>query len=349
MPELGSDQDNGHRRLRVVSDTRARPLRDLRISVTDRCNFRCGYCMPREHFGKNFRFLPRAELLSFEEIATLGRVFAAQGAVKLRLTGGEPLLRAELPKLVGLLAPIPGVEVALTTNGSLLPEHARALADAGLGRVTVSLDSLDDAVFRRMNDADFPVAKVLAGIEAAAAAGLRPLKINVVVRRGINDHTLVDVARRFKGTGHVVRFIEYMDVGTTNGWRMEEVVSGREIVERIDRELPLEPIGAGYRGEVARRFAYKDGGGEIGVITSVSQPFCGDCTRARLSAEGKLYTCLFARSGADLRTPLRQGAGVAELGEIVQRVWSAREDRYSEVRSEQTSGKSRIEMSYIGG
>jgi cyclic pyranopterin phosphate synthase len=349
MRELGSNEAEGHRRLLVVSDKRGRPLRDLRISVTDRCNFRCGYCMPREHFGKNFRFLPRAELLSFEEIATLGRVFAAQGAVKLRLTGGEPLLRAELPKLVGLLTRIPGVEVALTTNGSLLSEHARALADAGLGRVTVSLDSLDDAVFRRMNDADFPVAKVLSGIEAAAAAGLRPLKINVVVRRGINDHTLVDVARHFKGTGHVVRFIEYMDVGTTNGWRMEEVVSGREIVERIGRELPLEPIGSGYRGEVARRFAYQDGGGEIGVITSVSQPFCGDCTRARLSAEGKLYTCLFARSGTDLRTPLRQGAGVVELGEIVRSVWSAREDRYSEVRSEQTRGQRRIEMSYIGG
>jgi GTP 3',8-cyclase len=349
MPELGSDEDIGHRRLQVVSDKRARPLRDLRVSVTDRCNFRCGYCMPREHFGKSFHFLPRAELLSFEEIATLGRVFAAQGAVKLRLTGGEPLLRTELPKLVGLLARIPGVEVALTTNGSLLSEHARALADAGLGRVTVSLDSLDDAVFRRMNDADFPVTKVLSGIEAAAAAGLRPLKINVVVRRGFNDHTVVDVARHFKGTGHVVRFIEYMDVGTTNGWRMEEVVSGREIVERIGRELPLEPIGAGYRGEVARRFAYKDGGGEIGVITSVSQPFCGDCTRARLSAEGKLYTCLFARWGTDLRTPLRQGASVAELGEIVQSVWSAREDRYSEVRSEQTRGQGRIEMSYIGG
>jgi cyclic pyranopterin phosphate synthase len=350
MRELGSNEAaDGHGRLHVVSDERGRPLRDLRISVTDRCNFRCGYCMPREHFGKNFRFLPRAELLSFEEIATLGRVFAAQGAVKLRLTGGEPLLRAELPKLVGLLAPIPGVEVALTTNGSLLSEHARALADAGLGRVTVSLDSLDDAVFRRMNDADFPVARVLSGIEAAAEAGLRPLKINVVVRRGYNDHTVVDVARHFKGTGHVVRFIEYMDVGTTNGWRMEEVVSGREIVERIGRELPLEPIGAGYRGEVARRFAYKDGGGEIGVITSVSQPFCGDCTRARLSAEGKLYTCLFARSGTDLRTPLRQGAGVVELGEIVRSVWSAREDRYSEVRSEQTRGQSRIEMSYIGG
>jgi cyclic pyranopterin phosphate synthase len=305
--------------------------------------------MPREHFGKNFRFLPRAELLSFEEIALLGRAFAAQGVVKLRLTGGEPLLRAELPKLVGLLAGIPGVEVALTTNGSLLSEQARALADAGLRRVTVSLDSLDDAVFRRMNDADFPVAKVLSGIDAAAAAGLRPVKINVVVRRGFNDHTLVDVARHFKGTGHVVRFIEYMDVGTTNGWRLEEVVSGREIVERIDRELPLEPIGAGYRGEVARRFAYRDGGGEIGVITSVSQPFCGDCTRARLSAEGKLYTCLFARTGTDLRTPLREGRSEAELRDLIQSVWSAREDRYSELRSEQTRGERRIEMSYIGG
>jgi GTP 3',8-cyclase len=337
------------RRLDVVADRRGRRLRDLRISVTDRCNFRCGYCMPREHFGRNFRFLPRAELLSFEEIALLGRVFAAEGAVKLRLTGGEPLLRAELPKLVRLLALIPGVEVALTTNGTLLSEQAKALVDAGLGRVTVSLDSLDDAVFRRMNDADFPVAKVLAGIECAAAAGLRPLKINVVVRRGINDHTVVDVARHFKGSGHIVRFIEYMDVGTTNGWRMEEVVSGREIVALIDRQLPIEPLDAGYPGEVARRFRYRDGSGEIGVITSVTQPFCGDCTRARLSAEGKLYTCLFASSGTDLRTPLRAGGSEAALREIVRGVWSAREDRYSELRSQHTSDTKRIEMSYIGG
>jgi cyclic pyranopterin phosphate synthase len=347
-PRSAADIDDG-RRLHVVSDRRGRPLRDLRISVTDRCNFRCGYCMPREHYGNNFRFLPRRELLSFEEIAVLGRVFSANGAVKLRLTGGEPLLRAELPKLVGLLARIPGVEVALTTNGSLLTEHARALADAGLRRVTVSLDSLDDLVFRRMNDVDFPVAKVLSGIEVAAEAGLRPLKINVVVRRGYNDHTLVDVARHFKGSGHVVRFIEYMDVGTTNGWRMAEVVSGREIVERIDRALPLEPIGSGYRGEVAQRFRYRDGSGEVGVITSVSQPFCGDCTRARLSADGRLYTCLFASAGTDLRTPLRQGKSEAELGELVRDVWSARQDRYSELRSEQTRGQRRIEMSYIGG
>jgi cyclic pyranopterin phosphate synthase len=305
--------------------------------------------MPREHFGKNFRFLPRAELLSFEEIALLGRVFAAHGAVKLRLTGGEPLLRAELPKLVALLARIPGVEIALTTNGSLLAEQARALVDAGLGRVTVSLDSLDDGVFRRMNDADFPVAKVLAGIESAAAAGLCPVKINVVVRRGFNDHTLVDLARHFKGSGHVVRFIEYMDVGKTNGWCLQEVVSGREIVERIDRELPLEPIDAGYRGEVARRFRYCDGAGEIGIITSVTQPFCSDCTRARLSASGTLYTCLFASVGTDLRGPLRAGLGEHELGELVRGVWSARQDRYSELRSEQTRGRDRIEMSYIGG
>jgi cyclic pyranopterin phosphate synthase len=333
----------------VVADSRARPLRDLRISVTDRCNFRCGYCMPREHFSKNFRFLPRAELLSFEEIALIARIFAAEGAVKLRLTGGEPLLRAKLPTLVGLLARIEGTEIALTTNGSLLSEQARALSDAGLRRVTVSLDSLDDGVFRRMNDADFPVAKVLAGIESAAAAGLRPVKINVVVRRGFNEHTLVDVARYFKGSGHVVRFIEYMDVGTTNGWRLDEVVSGGEILRRIDRELPLEPIGSAYRGEVARRYRYRDGGGEIGIITSVTQPFCGDCTRARLSAEGKLYTCLFAGKGTDLRAPLRAGRSEDEIRNLVRSVWAARQDRYSEQRSELTREVSKIEMSYIGG
>ena len=250
---------------------------------------------------------------------------------------------------MGLLAAIPGVEVALTTNGSLLSEQAHALAAAGLRRVTVSLDSLDDAVFRRMNDANFPVAKVLSGIESAAAVGLAPVKINGVVRRGVNDHTLVDVARHFKGNGHVVRFIEFMDVGTTNGWRTEEVVSGREIVERIGRELPLEALASGYRGEVARRFRYADGGGEIGIITSVTQPFCGDCTRARLSADGKLYTCLFASSGTDLRAPLRAGLGEAELRDLIRGVWSARQDRYSELRSEDTHGQRRIEMSYIGG
>jgi len=336
-------------KLPVLVDRRGRALRDLRISVTDRCNFRCGYCMPRSHFGKNFRFLPRAELLSFEELSLLGRVFAAEGAVKLRLTGGEPLLRADLPELVRLLAAIPGVELALTTNGSLLAQHARALAEAGLKRVTVSLDSLDDAVFRRMTDADFPVSAVLAGIESAAAAGLRPIKINVVVRRGLNDHTLVDVARHFKGSGHVVRFIEYMDVGSTNHWRAEEVVSGREVVEAIDRELPLEPLEAGYRGEVARRFRYRDGTGEIGVITSVTQPFCGDCTRARLTAEGKLYTCLFATSGFDLRGPLRAGKDEQELRALLRSLWSAREDRYSEQRFAQAHDEKRIEMSYVGG
>ena len=330
-------------------DRLSRPLRDLRISVTDRCNFRCGYCMPREHFGKEFRFLPKAELLSFEEITRVASLFAAQGVTKLRLTGGEPLLRAELPKLVNALSRIPGVEVALTTNGSLLAEHARALAAAGLKRVTVSLDSLDGAVFRLMNDADFPVSRVLAGIEKAAAHGLRPLKINAVVRRGKNDHTLLDLARHFKGTGHILRFIEYMDVGTTNGWRNDEVVSGREILERIGRELPLEPVEQSYAGEVAQRFRYTDGSGELGIITSVTQPFCGNCTRARLSAEGKLFTCLFAVVGTDLRAPLRTGADDAALSELIRSAWSARADRYSELRSADTRPRRRIEMSYIGG
>ena len=330
-------------------DRLGRPLRDLRVSVTDRCNFRCRYCMPREVFGAGFAFLPREQILSFEEIARVARAAAGLGARKVRLTGGEPLLRAELPRLVEMLAAIPGLEVALTTNGSLLASQAPALARAGLRRVTVSLDSLDDGVFRAMNDAAFPVRLVLEGIEAAAAAGLAPLKVNAVVRRGVNDHTALELARHFHGSGHVLRFIEFMDVGTTNGWQLDGVVPAAELRDAVDAVLPLEPVEPSYRGEVARRYRYRDGGGEIGFITSVTQPFCGDCTRARLSAEGVLYTCLFASSGRDLRGPLRAGAGEAELSGLLRGIWRLREDRYSERRSSATAGLPRVEMSYIGG
>ncbi len=332
-----------------VADRLGRPVRDLRVSVTDRCNFRCRYCMPREVFGPDHPFLPRAEILSFEEIARVARVFAERGVKKVRLTGGEPLLRRDLPELVRMLAAIPGVELALTTNGALLERLAPALAGAGLDRVTVSLDSLDDAVFRRMNDVDFPVAKVLAGIDAALAAGLAPVKVNAVVHRGVNDHTVVDLARRFHGTGVAMRFIEYMDVGASNGWRLDDVVPGDEVVRRIDAELPLEPLPPRYPGEVARRFRYRDGGGEVGIVTSVTRPFCGDCTRARLSADGHLYTCLFATAGTDLRGILRGGAGDDALGELIDRVWRAREDRYSEIRTAATAAAPKVEMSFIGG
>jgi GTP 3',8-cyclase len=324
-------------------------LRDLRISVTDRCNFRCRYCMPREVFGADFPFLPRAEMLSFEEIVRVARVFAGLGVQKVRLTGGEPLLRRNLPFLIRELAAIGGLDLALTTNGSLLARAAEELAAAGLGRVTVSLDSLDDAVFARMNDTAVPVAEVLRGIAAAATAGLGPIKINAVVQRGVNDHTVVDLARHFRGTPHRVRFIEYMDVGATNGWRLDDVVPAAEIVARIAAVFPLEPVAPGYRGEVARRWRYLDGGGEIGVISSVSRPFCGDCTRARLSAEGQIYTCLFATTGTDLRSPLRAGATDAELADLLASLWRGRSDRYSELRSAETVGLRKIEMSYIGG
>ena len=333
----------------VPSDRLGRPLRDLRLSVTDRCNFRCPYCMPREVFGPLHTFLPRGEILTFEEIQRLTRLFHRLGVRKVRLTGGEPLLRHDLPDLVRMLAGLEGMDLALTTNGTLLAHHAEALAAAGLGRVTVSLDSLDDAVFQRMNDVEFPVARVLDGIAAAAAAGLGPIKINAVVRRGLNDDGLVDLARHFKGSGHVLRFIEYMDVGTSNHWRPDDLVPGEEILRRIDAELPLEPIDPAYRGEVARRWRYRDGGGEIGIITSVSRPFCGDCTRARLSAKGELYTCLFAATGTDLRAPLRAGADDAELETLIRGIWTQRTDRYSELRSAETAGRERVEMSYIGG
>jgi cyclic pyranopterin phosphate synthase len=332
-----------------VSDQLGRPLTDLRVSVTDRCNFRCRYCMPREHFDHEHHYLPRAEILSFEEIARVVSALAPLGLRKVRLTGGEPLLRSELHKLVALLRRTSELELALTTNASLLAKHARALRDAGLDRLTVSLDSLSPEVFARMTDSDLAVSDVLAGIEAAHAVGFGPIKINAVVRRGVNDHTIVELARHFKGSGDIVRFIEYMDVGLTNGWRMDHVLSGREIVARIDAELPLEPASAHYAGEVAKRYRYLDGSGEIGVITSVTQPFCGDCGRLRLSADGQIFGCLFARSGTDLRALLRATTDDHALTERLRELWRARTDRYSELRSLGTRGLPRREMSYLGG
>ena len=332
------------------NDTLGRPLRDLRISVTDRCNFRCTYCMPKEVFGREYEFLARDLLLTFEEIARLTQVAARLGVSKVRLTGGEPLLRKGLPDLVSMLAAVEGVtDLTITTNGSLLARDAAALAAAGLHRATVSLDSLDDATFMAMNDVGFPVARVLEGIDAAAAAGLGPIKVNVVVKRGINDGGVVDMAAHFKGSGHIVRFIEYMDVGHSNGWRLDDVVPAAEIVAAVSRRFPLEPIAPNYPGEVANRYRYRDGTGEIGVIASVTRPFCGGCTRARLSAEGKLYTCLFATGGHDLRALLRGGASDDDLDSALRAVWTARTDRYSEIRSEATAGWQKVEMSYIGG
>ena len=331
----------------MTTDLLGRPLRDLRISVTDRCNFRCVYCMPKEVFGSAYRFLDRKELLSFEEIERLARVFVDLGVTKLRLTGGEPLVRRDVDRLLARLAPL-GAELTLTTNASLLAPKADALAAAGLNRVTVSLDSLDDETFQAMNDVDFPVSRVLEGIEAAAAAGM-PVKVNAVVKRGLNEHAILDMARHFRGSGHTLRFIEYMDVGATNGWRLDDVVPAAEIVERIAAEFPLEPVEAGYRGEVARRWRYLDGAGEIGVIASVTQPFCGDCTRARISAEGRLYTCLFGLRGHDLRALVRGGATDEDLRAFVDAIWAQRTDRYSERRSAATAMLPKVEMSYIGG
>jgi cyclic pyranopterin phosphate synthase len=335
----------------TVTDTLARPLRDLRISVTDRCNFRCTYCMPREVFGHDFVFLGREQLLSFEEIERLARVFVQAGVTKIRITGGEPLVRRDVERLVAMLSGLRehGLDdLTLTTNGSLLPAKAADLRAAGLDRVTVSLDSLDDEVFQAMNDVRFPVARVLAGIDSARAAGL-PVKVNMVVKRGANEHSIADMAGHFRGTGIVVRFIEYMDVGTTNGWRLDDVVAAEEILQRIGERWPLEPLAANYPGEVASRYRYRDGAGEVGVIASVTRPFCGACTRARLSAEGELYTCLFAARGTDLRGPLRDGAGDDQLAETVARVWGTRADRYSELRSAATRDQPRVEMSHIGG
>jgi cyclic pyranopterin phosphate synthase len=333
----------------VTADRLNRPLRDLRISVTDRCNFRCTYCMPRSVFGPDFEFLRRAQLLSFEEIARLAAVFRGLGVRKFRLTGGEPTLRRDLPVLVALLARTRIDDLSLTTNGSTLESLARPLADAGLRRVTVSLDSLDDAVFRTMNDADFPVARVLAGIEAAAAAGMTPVKINCVVKRGVNLDSVVPLAERFRGTGHIVRFIEFMDVGSTNGWRMDQVVPSRELVELVSARWPIRPVDPNYTGEVAERWTWADGAGEIGFISSVTRPFCSVCGRARLSADGKLFSCLFAHAGTDLRALLRSGADDARLTDAIAAVWHARTDRYSEERTAGTAGLPKVEMSYIGG
>ncbi len=331
-------------------DQRARPLRDLRISVTDRCNFRCSYCMPKELFGRDFAFLPRAELLSFEEIARLARLFAELGVTKVRLTGGEPLLRRDLERLVEMLARLPLIkDIALTTNGAMLAARACALADAGLSRVTVSLDALDDEVFRAMNGVGFPVARVLAGIDAAADAGLTPVKVNMVVRRGVNDHCMLPMADHFRRRGHTLRFIEYMDVGTTNGWTVHDVVPAAEILRTIDASWPLAPLQPSYRGEVAARHRYRDGAGEVGLIASVTQPFCGSCTRARLSAEGKLHTCLFAAHGHDLRALLRGEASDREIARHLRSIWTGRADRYSEVRTDPNARRGKVEMSYIGG
>ncbi len=329
-------------------DLLGRPLRDLRISVTDRCNFRCTYCMPKEVFGPGYEFLPRDQLLTFEEIVSLVRLFVQRGVTKVRLTGGEPLLRKGIEDLVAMIAEVEGVaDLTLTTNGALLARKAEALAEAGLNRVTVSLDAVDDPTFQRMNDVGFPVSSVLEAIEAAAEAGLGPIKINCVVQRGVNEHAVVEMAEHFRGTGHIVRFIEYMDVGATNGWRLDDVVPAEEMIEAIDALYPLEPLPPNYPGEVANRFRYRDGQGEVGVIASVTRPFCGSCTRARVSADGVLYTCLFASSGSNLRDALRSGE---DVGALIDKVWTHREDRYSELRSSQTPRLSvPVEMSYIGG
>jgi cyclic pyranopterin phosphate synthase len=332
----------------VLLDVFGRPLRDLRISVTDRCNFRCTYCMPKEVFGHAYRFLDRKELLNFEEITRIARAAVGVGVQKLRLTGGEPLIRRDLEQLIAMLSEL-DADLTLTTNASLLPRKAQALADAGLNRITVSLDAMDDPTFRRMNDVDFPVERVLEGIEAARSAGL-PVKVNCVVKRGVNEDQVVPLARYFRESGDTLRFIEYMDVGATNGWRMDDVVPAAEIVALLDAEFPLEPAEAQYRGEVAKRWRYRDGKGEIGIISSVTQPFCGDCTRSRISAEGKLYTCLFAVRGHDLRALIRSGASDEELGTRLAEIWKVRGDRYSELRSQATAEDSpKVEMSYIGG
>jgi GTP 3',8-cyclase len=350
LPVMASEFDGAP----GLPDRFARALRDLRISVTDRCNFRCPYCMPAEVFGRDFAFLPRAQVLSFEEIARLARVFANLGVRKLRITGGEPLVRRDLPVLIGHLAALRDIDggpldLTLTTNGSALRALAQPLADAGLQRITVSLDSLDDEVFGRMNGVDFPVSRVLEGIAAARTAGLAPIKVNTVVRRGMNEDAILPLARWARDEGLILRFIEYMDVGHSNGWRLDDVVPAEEILAAISAELPLEPAEPGYRGEVAGRYRFQDGSGEIGVIASVTRPFCGDCTRARLSAEGHLYTCLFAVHGTDLKTPLRAGETDDQLEERIRAVWGARTDRYSELRSEATESLPKVEMFSLGG
>ncbi len=325
-----------------------RPIRDLRISVTDRCNFRCVYCMPKEVFGKEYQFLEHSSLLTFEEITRVARLFKEIGIEKIRLTGGEPLVRRNLEKLIEMLAKL-DLDLTLTTNASLLKKKAQSLKDAGLKRVTVSLDSLDDKIFKAMNDVDFPVARVLEGIDHAASIGLTPIKVNMVVKRGVNDQDIVDMARYFKGSGHILRYIEYMDVGATNGWKMDDVIPSAEVISRIHAEMPLEAIDPNYTGEVAERWRYVDGDGEVGVISSVTQAFCRTCTRARLSTEGKLYTCLFATQGHDIRQMLRGDSSDQEILDYVTGIWRARGDRYSEIRSDATVKLQKIEMSYIGG
>lgn len=336
----------------TVQDTLQRPLRDLRISVTDRCNFRCVYCMPREVFGPDFAFLPREEILSFEEIERFTKIVVDLGVRKLRITGGEPTVRHELETLVGMLSRIDGIEdVAMTTNGVLLPFKAKTLMDAGLGRITISLDAINEATFQSMNGVGFPVSKVLEGIEAAKAVGLSPIKINMVVKRGVNDHEILDMADHFRHTGHILRFIEFMDVGNTNGWRLDDVVPSKEVIERIDGQWPIEPLDPNYTGEVANRYRYTDGGGEIGVIASVTQPFCRTCTRARLTADGELFTCLFAAQGRDMKTLLRSGASDAQIQKELTGIWRRRADRYSELRTEETAvlNQPKAEMSRLGG
>ena len=333
----------------TLNDSLNRPLRDLRISVTDRCNFRCVYCMPKEIFGPDYPFLHRTQVLTFEEIARLTRIFVNLGVRKIRLTGGEPLIRRDLHVLVAMISDLPDLDLTLTTNGSLLARQARLLKDAGLKRVTVSLDSLDDSIFKAMNDVDFPVEKVLEGMDEAARVGLGPIKVNMVVKRGVNESSIVPMARFFRERGYILRFIEYMDVGHTNGWRMNEVVSAKEIVKTINAEMPLEPIEPNYRGEVAERWRYQDGSGEIGVVASVTQPFCRDCNRARLSAEGDLYTCLFAVNGFNLRKLILDGASDDEISQAIANLWHKRDDRYSDLRSENTISLPKVEMWHIGG
>jgi cyclic pyranopterin phosphate synthase len=343
-----------------VQDRFARPLHDLRISITDRCNFRCVYCMPKEVFDKDYQYLPHDSLLTFEEITRIARLFIEHGVEKIRLTGGEPLLRKNIEKLIEMLAGLRTVsgkplDLTLTTNASLLARKAQSLKDAGLQRVTVSLDALDDAAFKRMNDVDFAVSEVLHGIEVAHSVGLGPIKVNMVVKRGMNEQEILPMARHFKGTPHILRFIEFMDVGASNGWNMQDVIPSAEIVRRISAEMPLQPVDPNYTGETAERWRYVDGGGEVGMISSVTQAFCKDCTRARLSTEGKLYTCLFATRGHDLRSLMREGRSDAELSGAIAQLWRARSDRYSELRTINTDGLSRtggerkVEMSYIGG
>ena len=338
----------------MLSDTRGRLLRDLRISVTDRCNFRCTYCMPKLVFDKHYQFLPKSELLSFSEIARISHLFISHGVEKVRLTGGEPLLRKNLEVLIEMLTAIKtfdgkALDIALTTNASLLAKKAKALKAAGLQRITVSLDSLDDAIFRAMNDVDFSVADVLSGIDAAQNAGFAPIKINMVVKKGVNDQEVIKMARHFKGSGHILRFIEFMDVGTSNGWGMNDVVPSAEILRMINAEMPITEAESNYPGEVAGRWAYSDGSGEIGVISSVTQTFCSTCTRARLSTDGKLYTCLFGQSSHDLRGLMRSGRSDKQIANAIGLIWNEREDRYSDIRTEETVQRKKVEMSYIGG